>query len=51
MAGVQEMIGKYGPRPDIGILFKDATVKIFEVASKTDSAAYLEYKNNEKNCQ
>lgn len=27
---------KYGPSPDVGVLFKNGKVKVFEVMSKTD---------------
>ena len=27
---------RYGPRPDVGVLYKNQTVKIVEVASRTD---------------
>lgn len=33
------MAFKYGPRPDVGILYKAGNVKVIEVACRTDSAA------------
>jgi hypothetical protein len=38
---------KYGPRPDVGVLFKNGKVKIFEVASKTDIAENLIKRNKD----
>jgi len=38
--GYKRLLGvggfKYWPRPDVGVLFKNGTVRIYEVASKTD---------------
>jgi RHS repeat-associated protein len=48
MSGVQEMVGKYGPRPDVGVLFKDGSVKVVEVASKTDVPQRLAQRNLDK---
>ncbi|WP_223879378.1 SpvB/TcaC N-terminal domain-containing protein [Chitinimonas arctica] len=36
LEGVREMTLKYGPRPDVGALYKNTSVKITEIASKTD---------------
>jgi hypothetical protein len=46
--GARHMLGRYGPRPDIAVLYKDGTVKAIEVASKTDSAAALAARNANK---
>ena len=47
--GYKRLLGngnfKYGPRPDVGILYKDGSVKIIEVASKTDSINKLRQRN------
>ncbi|OCG65506.1 hypothetical protein A9G48_10680 [Gilliamella sp. wkB18] len=38
--GYKKLLGggnfKYGPRPDVGVLYKNGRVEIIEVASKTD---------------
>ncbi|WP_306769699.1 MULTISPECIES: RHS repeat domain-containing protein, partial [Bacteroidales] len=48
--GYKRLLGggnfKYGPRPDVGILYKNGTVKIIEVASKTDIVNNLKLRNN-----
>lgn len=36
---------KYGPRPDVGVYFKNGTVRVFEVMSKTDVAEKLVRRN------
>ncbi|MCO5248151.1 MAG: DUF4225 domain-containing protein [Chitinophagales bacterium] len=36
---------KYGPRPDVGVLYKGGAVKAIEVQSKTDIPARLIYRN------
>jgi RHS repeat-associated protein len=36
---------KYGPRPDVGVLYKNGKVKIYEVASKTDITKKLIERN------
>jgi RHS repeat-associated protein len=47
--GYKKLLGvgafKYGPRPDVGVLFKNGTVKIYEVASKTDVTDILIKRN------
>ena len=47
--GYKRLLGggafKYGPRPDVGVLFKNGTVKIFEVSSKTDIVSKLISRN------
>lgn len=48
--GYKRLLGggafKYGPRPDVGVLFKNGSVKIFEVSSKTDIFNVLLQRNN-----
>ncbi len=36
---------RYGPRPDVGVLFKSGKFKVFEIASKSDKLANLASKN------
>jgi hypothetical protein len=36
---------KYGPRPDVGVLYKNGAVRIYEVASKTDITEMLIRRN------
>lgn len=36
---------KYGPRPDVGVLYKNGAVRIYEVASKTDITEMLIKRN------
>ena len=36
---------KYGPRPDVGVLYKSGRIKIIEVASKTDKINILRSRN------
>lgn len=47
--GYKKLLGggtfKHGPRPDVGILFKDGTIKVIEVASKTDIDSFLRQRN------
>jgi hypothetical protein len=47
--GYKKMLGggsfKYGPRPDVGVLFKNGKVKVFEVMSKTDVESKLFNRN------
>ncbi len=38
---------KWGPRPDVGVLFRNGSLKIFEVASKTDKVAKLAFRNQD----
>lgn len=48
--GYKRLLGggnfKYGPRPDVGILYKDGTVRVIEVASKTDIVEDLRLRNS-----
>ena len=48
--GYKRLLGggnfKYGPRPDVGILYKDGTVRVIEVASKTDVVENLRLRNS-----
>ena len=37
---------KWGPRPDVGVLYKDGSVKAIEVASKTDKCDKLKARND-----
>jgi hypothetical protein len=37
---------KYGPRPDVGVLWKSGRVTAFEVASKTDNIFMLMHRNS-----
>ena len=47
--GYKRLLGegtfRWGPRPDVGIFFKNGTVKIFEVQSATDISSKLFNKN------
>lgn len=46
--GYKKLVGgqfKYGPRPDVGILYKDGKLKVIEVASKTDKSHQLIKRN------
>jgi len=47
--GYKRLLGngtfKWGPRPDVGVLYKNGNVKIIEVASKTDDIGKLTNKN------
>jgi hypothetical protein len=47
--GYKKLLGggsfKYGPRPDVGALFKNGTIKIREIASKTDKISDLIQRN------
>jgi hypothetical protein len=47
--GYKKLLGagsfKWGPRPDVGVLFKSGRVKVFEVMSKTDVESKLFNKN------
>jgi hypothetical protein len=48
MDGVAELKGKWGPRPDVGVLYNDGSVKAIEVMSKTDSFSDLTARNLNK---
>jgi uncharacterized membrane protein len=48
MEGTKDMIGKYGPRPDVGTLYKDGSVKVTEVLSKTDKLSKVLQRNQDK---
>lgn len=39
--GVKSMRLKYGPRPDVAARYKDGSVKVKEIASKTDKPTQL----------
>ena len=46
--GYKKLVGgqfKYGPRPDVGVLYKDGKLKVIEVASKTDKSHQLIKRN------
>ncbi|WP_246041043.1 RHS repeat-associated core domain-containing protein [Flavivirga rizhaonensis] len=47
--GYKRLLGegafKWGPRPDVGVLFKSGRVKIFEIGSKTDNLRKLRFRN------
>ncbi|RXK86138.1 RHS repeat domain-containing protein [Filimonas effusa] len=47
--GYKKLLGggnfKWGPRPDVGVLFKDGSVRVFEVMSKTDVEELLKLRN------
>ena len=36
--GVRSMAGKWGSRPDVGVLYKNGSAKVVEVLSRTDNA-------------
>ena len=36
LLGLQTAPFKWGPRPDIGVFFRNGRVKVFEVVSRTD---------------
>jgi RHS repeat-associated protein len=38
-------VGRYGPRPDVGVLYKSGKVRVVEVASKTDDISTLIRRN------
>lgn len=48
--GYKRLLGdgsfKYGPRPDVGVLYKSGSVKAIEVASKTDVFSKLYERNS-----
>jgi hypothetical protein len=48
--GYKKLLGggsfKWGPRPDVGVLFKNGKVRVFEIMSKTDIERRLMEKNN-----
>ena len=48
--GYKRLLGggnfKYGPRPDVGILYKDGTVRVIEVAAKIDVVENLRLRNS-----
>ncbi|KPZ54284.1 FG-GAP-like repeat-containing protein [Pseudoalteromonas sp. P1-25] len=48
MDGVKSMRLKYGPRPDVAAAFKDGSVRVKEIASKTDNPAQLIQRNANK---
>ncbi len=48
MDGVKSMRLKYGPRPDIAARYKDGSVKVKEIASKTDKPTQLIQRNANK---
>ncbi|WP_223879107.1 hypothetical protein [Chitinimonas arctica] len=48
MAGVKEMLHPHGPRPDVGVRFKNGSVKVIEGASKTENPARLASRNLDK---
>ena len=48
MDGVKSMRLKYGPRPDVAARFKDGSVRVKEIASKTDNPAQLIQRNANK---
>lgn len=48
LEGTEHVLSKYGPRPDVGVLFHDGSVKVIEVASKTDKPAQLLLRNEQK---
>jgi hypothetical protein len=48
--GYKRLLGRaipfrYGPRPDVGVLFRNGAVKAIEIASKTDDLTYLYARN------
>jgi RHS repeat-associated protein len=47
--GYKRLLGggafRYGPRPDVGVLFRSGRLKIFEIASKTDNLVQLALRN------
>ena len=49
--GYKKLLGdgafKWGPRPDVGVLYKNGNVKIIEVASKTDNIQNLVDRNKD----
>lgn len=49
--GYKKLLGggsfKYGPRPDVGVLFKNGKVKAFEIGSKTDKLNKLRKRNED----
>jgi hypothetical protein len=51
MEGVKDMVFKRGPRPDVGVRYKDGSVKVTEVLSKTDNAAQVVARNEIKMMQ
>ena len=51
MAGTRDMIYKYGPRPDVGVLYKSGYMKAVEIASKTDDYVELVSRNARKQAQ
>ena len=48
MDGVKSMRLKYGPRPDVAARYKDGSVRVKEIASKTDKPAQLIRRNQER---
>jgi RHS repeat-associated protein len=40
--GTRAMVGRWGPRPDVGVLYRNGTAKVIEVASRTDDIARLQ---------
>ncbi|WP_213608078.1 hypothetical protein [Pseudoalteromonas sp.] len=48
MDGVKSMRLKYGPRPDVAARYNDGSIRVKEIASKTDKPAQLIQKNVSK---
>ena len=46
LSGEGKFTFKWGPRPDVGVLYKDGSVKAIEVASKTDKCDKLKARND-----
>ncbi len=46
--GVQTLKLKYGPRPDVAALYRDLSVRVKEIASKTDRATTLIKRNEDR---
>lgn len=51
LGGIATITGKWGPRPDVLLGFKNAYTRVIEVASKTDKVAKLQSRNANKMAQ